>query len=278
MKKTKRKQYLLTALLLLTSLITIQAQNLIGNPSFEFGIGDWVNGTWGGGGASYSQATEKASEGAASLEINVTTAADDAFKVFVRKNQLVLTSGKTYVISFDVWSNSGEEETIGTTLYSHTNIGSQQWGNVWSESALRFQGDGEWHSFKFTFLAQAVAGTPDFDALGLMFGFALKTGVFYLDNISLKLEDDDGGGNDVPTTYFVTKEGNDDNEGDEANPFLTISKTAQLAKPGDTILIGEGTYRETVTPARSGTENKPILYLAKGGEEVNLARRILHCS
>ena len=41
-----------------------------------------------------------------------------------------------------------------------------------------------------------------------------------------------------------------------------------MAKPGDTVLVAAGVYRERVAPANSGLENSPITYMAVPGEKV----------
>ena len=48
----------------------------------------------------------------------------------------------------------------------------------------------------------------------------------------------------------------------------TISEAATKAKPGDTIMIHDGIYRETVTVEKSGTAEKPIRFRAAPGENV----------
>lgn len=44
----------------------------------------------------------------------------------------------------------------------------------------------------------------------------------------------------------------DENNGTEKAPFRTINHGAELALPGDTVLVAEGVYREHVSPAHSG--------------------------
>ena len=63
-------------------------------------------------------------------------------------------------------------------------------------------------------------------------------------------------------TYHVTPDGRDAASGSEADPFGTISAAADRMQPGDTCMIHAGTYRETVRPARSGTDGKPIRFVA----------------
>ena len=60
----------------------------------------------------------------------------------------------------------------------------------------------------------------------------------------------------------------DENPGAETRPFKTIQKAATLARAGDTVLIRAGTYRETVTPARSGSNGATITYMPYNNEKV----------
>ncbi len=69
--------------------------------------------------------------------------------------------------------------------------------------------------------------------------------------------------------YHVSKKGNDAQNGTEKTPFLTISKAAEIARSGDTIIVHEGEYREWVKPNHAGhsTKNR-ITYKAAKGEAV----------
>ncbi|MBN2712677.1 MAG: right-handed parallel beta-helix repeat-containing protein [Planctomycetes bacterium] len=72
-------------------------------------------------------------------------------------------------------------------------------------------------------------------------------------------------------TYVVNQnhpQASDKNEGTADLPFKSITPAAERAMPGDTVLVHAGTYRERVTPARSGNENAPITYMAAHGEKV----------
>ena len=60
----------------------------------------------------------------------------------------------------------------------------------------------------------------------------------------------------------------DKNPGTEARPLKTIQKAASLATAGDTVVIRAGTYRETVTPARSGADAAPITYMPYHNDKV----------
>jgi len=63
-------------------------------------------------------------------------------------------------------------------------------------------------------------------------------------------------------TYYVSATGSDQDGGTLTAPFKTISKAAVLAGPGDTVLIGPGTYREAVRLSTGGTQDKPIVFKA----------------
>ena len=43
---------------------------------------------------------------------------------------------------------------------------------------------------------------------------------------------------------YVAKSGNNNNTGTELQPYLTISKAAQVAVSGDVVIVKQGIYRE----------------------------------
>lgn len=75
----------------------------------------------------------------------------------------------------------------------------------------------------------------------------------------------------------------DDANGSQATPLRTINAAAQLAKPGDTVRVMPGVYRERVSPARGGEPGRPIVYEAadphrcvlRGSEAAGDAARII---
>ena len=68
-------------------------------------------------------------------------------------------------------------------------------------------------------------------------------------------------------TYHIAKTGSDSNPGTSESPFLTINAAAGIAKPGDTIIVHEGEYREWVKPLTGGLSNvRRITYQAAEGE------------
>ena len=70
-------------------------------------------------------------------------------------------------------------------------------------------------------------------------------------------------------TYHVSTRGNDANPGTSAAPFRTIQHGADVAQPGDVVMVHAGVYRERVSPPRGGTSDaKRIVYEAAPGEKV----------
>lgn len=73
------------------------------------------------------------------------------------------------------------------------------------------------------------------------------------------------------TIYFVAKNGSNQNSGTREQPFLTIQKFADIARPGDVCLVREGIYRETIQPKNGGRTGDPIRYAAYPGEKVTIS-------
>lgn len=59
----------------------------------------------------------------------------------------------------------------------------------------------------------------------------------------------------------------DSNPGTEDLPFKTITKAASLVQPGEKVLVHEGTYRECVSPQRSGNDNKSMIAFEAASNE-----------
>ena len=53
------------------------------------------------------------------------------------------------------------------------------------------------------------------------------------------------------------------------HPLKTISAAAELARPGDNVIVHEGIYREEINPPRGGTsDSERIVYTAAPGAKV----------
>lgn len=68
--------------------------------------------------------------------------------------------------------------------------------------------------------------------------------------------------------YYVAATGDDSNSGTISSPWRTIQKAADTMVKGDTCMIREGTYHETVIPKNSGAEEAPVKFQAYPGEKV----------
>lgn len=84
----------------------------------------------------------------------------------------------------------------------------------------------------------------------------------------------------IPTQHVLASGNNyyvgganasDGNPGTASAPFATIQKAAYVAVAGDTVNIRTGTYRETITPANSGTAGKPIVFQPDGNAQVTVS-------
>jgi parallel beta-helix repeat protein len=69
-------------------------------------------------------------------------------------------------------------------------------------------------------------------------------------------------------TVYVSLSGSDAAAGTAEAPWRTIQKGADALKPGDTLLIGSGIYRERIEIKRGGTARAPIALAALPGAHV----------
>ena len=63
---------------------------------------------------------------------------------------------------------------------------------------------------------------------------------------------------------------NDSNPGTKARPWKTISRAARKGalKPGDAVIVRQGTYRETIKPSEGGRQGRRITFAAYPGDKV----------
>lgn len=72
-----------------------------------------------------------------------------------------------------------------------------------------------------------------------------------------------------PRTYYVATDGDDNNDGlSRAAAWRTLNHAAREVRPGDTVEIGGGHYRETVWLRNSGEQGLPITFRGASGERV----------
>jgi hypothetical protein len=65
------------------------------------------------------------------------------------------------------------------------------------------------------------------------------------------------------TDYFVRRGGNDRNNGrSHSAAFKTIKKAARVARAGDSVHVGAGTYSDKVSISNDGTSSRPIKFIA----------------
>jgi len=79
--------------------------------------------------------------------------------------------------------------------------------------------------------------------------------------------------NEAGQEYYVSATNGNDSTGDGTlnNPWKTIQMAADVLQAGDTCVIREGTYRETIIPANSGETGKPIKFQGYAGETATIS-------
>ena len=76
---------------------------------------------------------------------------------------------------------------------------------------------------------------------------------------------------EVNREYHVSVNGDDSHDGSATRPLRTISKAAQVAKPGDVITVHEGIYRERISPPRGGeSDTRRIVYQGAADDRVEI--------
>ena len=69
--------------------------------------------------------------------------------------------------------------------------------------------------------------------------------------------------------YYVSAKGPRSGDGSKLRPFRRIQQAAEIARPGDEVIVGPGVYREWVNPIHKGEENARIIYRSeKPGEAI----------
>ena len=69
----------------------------------------------------------------------------------------------------------------------------------------------------------------------------------------------------VPTLYVGGAGCTDGGQGTQGQPFCSISKAASIVVAGQTVIVADGSYPETVSVTKSGTASAPIDFTAAQG-------------
>jgi hypothetical protein len=75
----------------------------------------------------------------------------------------------------------------------------------------------------------------------------------------------------LPTTFFVSMSGNDSTgNGTPSSPWRTVQYAADSVMPGDTVVVGAGSYDERVKVKRGGAENHRVTFRSETPHSVLL--------
>ncbi|MDX6510805.1 MAG: hypothetical protein QOE36_309 [Gaiellaceae bacterium] len=84
-----------------------------------------------------------------------------------------------------------------------------------------------------------------------------------------------GSGAAAPKTRYVSRAvGSDRAPGTPSRPWKTIRRALRSLRPGDVVVVGPGTYPETLVESRSGRANAPIAIAALPGERPTITGRL----
>lgn len=240
--------------------------NLISNPGFEGGRtqpSNWEFVTTNGNTPVWDNMHHN---GTRSIKISVpgTTARDSGYP----KSDLIKAGPKQYY-TLSAWGKTENasvnhlpavrvvELDANKNWLHQTNLVFDRGTNDWSRKSLDFKTG------------------PDTSYLYVYANIWSGNGTFWADDISLS-KTSAPAPTTAPThsliynTYYVTKNGNDNNTGTEESPWLTITKATNTLVAGDTVLIKEGTYNENVLIKNSGSPGKIITFTAYPGDSVTI--------
>ena len=76
--------------------------------------------------------------------------------------------------------------------------------------------------------------------------------------------------------YYVNASAERDGDGSQGRPFRHVNDAAQIARPGDEVVVAPGIYREYVNPRFAGTEENRIIYRSevKGAARITGAEKL----
>ncbi len=77
--------------------------------------------------------------------------------------------------------------------------------------------------------------------------------------------------NGVAATYYLSSTvGADSGSGTSGAPWLTFSHALSTMTPGDTLIVKDGTYNQSINPSKSGTAGNPITIKAENAGQVTI--------
>ena len=79
------------------------------------------------------------------------------------------------------------------------------------------------------------------------------------------------------SNYYVSPEGDDNAVGDFDNPLRTITRSAELVAPGDTVFVSAGIYYESIEIKTSADSAHPIVFMSVPGEDVTIKAQTDFC-
>jgi hypothetical protein len=71
-------------------------------------------------------------------------------------------------------------------------------------------------------------------------------------------------------TYYVSPNGSDSEIGSENRPFKTIHHASTVVRPGDTVVVMDGTYVGDTVISTSGSSGHPVTYMAQNKWQAKL--------
>ncbi len=75
--------------------------------------------------------------------------------------------------------------------------------------------------------------------------------------------------------YYLSENGNDQNDGSSLElAWATFAKAWTILQPGDTLIVDDGTYDETLMPTVSGEAGNPITIMAKNRGQATIQKTV----
>ena len=155
--------------------------NVLSNPSFENNYTGWQSRQSNGGQASFTINNNQATDGQSSAQVAVSTSGNNYWDIQIKKNNIPLSAGVTYELSFDAKISSGTK----TMKYG---------GNTTDGNNFVVSGNAtltnQWKSYRSQFVMNSS------ENIYIAFNFGDITGAFTIDNVVLSeycpCEDTDG--------------------------------------------------------------------------------------